>query len=1066
MEFELDEKTYMERILSERGGFSFMGDPLTGPPQIKSPEDVAFLFKNLESAASENLFAVFIKESGDYSVLYLSTGTPHNVTPYIPFIAAAAKEIQAESVTIVHNHPSGKIAPSLSDLYMHSDLRKALPIRVNDSIIINLDSGKFGVFGGEYGDYEETKYNDAKQEIPVNIYQFDKQKLYVNENERIKIKNPEDIAQFLSRQKRGVDKIQCIVLDVANQINRYCLYDGNQSTKELCRHIIADVGKHGKNVILATNNKTLLPTDENVELTKTIIPFLKKYDINVLDFLQVEQDEQVLDNYLSFQDSGLLSLFSERQAEYFSENGDAEAKIQSDNDRAFLEGELPTKPPKPKERLNIDDESPVFTKHGGRVNIRPIPQKSRSTKDVKKVLFSFAREEGGIDYRVALKGVFHDAKNGLDIATDGVVLMAIPNKDNKKTWTEGRDGKEIEKEYVKWEAYVPNNPVAKIPVKNLQPLIDKLSGIVQAQKFVNNYIVAHIKADGRDVFLNPKALLSTLMGMQSTGTESLSFEFSEVDPYHNIIRKAVLIRDAKNQKKFALIAPFFYTNTDDYKTYKTLVVPIEITSPQISLHEANSRPKGRDYAICDCEKETINLNPKNNLIMEKKQKTYVGNSFVKEFQNENGEGKSHVFNFQIDLVRLKDEIQEAMNSDKNKSKEIAINIEAKAPEKLRDGYPTHLVYIGDSSEVERREVQLFISAEKLLVMQPNEFGNIKLSAATRKEISKDLSSYSVYEDTYGTDRQDQPRNFVGRGYGAGENFGDTRVVGVATKHVFPEHSDETTRELFNKSKSYSLSIDENKVPLLKLNEFGNAKLSLIPYETTVTDDAGNKVKKESFLVSETLPKQKHVEANIEIKVANVDNNDNKVYPTIVDLVPQKNRGNDENSYRLIVADRNPETILSNKADLVVYADNYVSGMTKEEAKVANATKTYLGYGWTRTPSELSLSPADLTPEGLTAAIANNDGIRVAAVLQKDNSFVNKQHLELAQEQFIANGGVAGEEKKNRIINTVNYYLNKKELKQMQKQQQQTTKAVQEKEAIPPTILGPAPKKRKKSGMSV
>ena len=50
-----------------------MGDPLTGPSRIKSANDIAFLFKNLESASTENAFAVFIDKLGNYKVLYLST---------------------------------------------------------------------------------------------------------------------------------------------------------------------------------------------------------------------------------------------------------------------------------------------------------------------------------------------------------------------------------------------------------------------------------------------------------------------------------------------------------------------------------------------------------------------------------------------------------------------------------------------------------------------------------------------------------------------------------------------------------------------------------------------------------------------------------------------------------------------------------------------------------------------------------------------------------------------------------------------------------------------------------
>jgi predicted RNA methylase len=58
--------TYSERILSDKGHMEFMGDKLSGPAEIKSSKDIAFLFKNLESSATENAFAVLMDDSGAY----------------------------------------------------------------------------------------------------------------------------------------------------------------------------------------------------------------------------------------------------------------------------------------------------------------------------------------------------------------------------------------------------------------------------------------------------------------------------------------------------------------------------------------------------------------------------------------------------------------------------------------------------------------------------------------------------------------------------------------------------------------------------------------------------------------------------------------------------------------------------------------------------------------------------------------------------------------------------------------------------------------------------------------
>ena len=80
---------------------------MTGPAKITSSNDIAFLFKNLETAESEHAFFVLTTDNG-YKVLYLSTGTSTGTMIPVEKLAAAAKEFKATGVVMVHNHPSGK----------------------------------------------------------------------------------------------------------------------------------------------------------------------------------------------------------------------------------------------------------------------------------------------------------------------------------------------------------------------------------------------------------------------------------------------------------------------------------------------------------------------------------------------------------------------------------------------------------------------------------------------------------------------------------------------------------------------------------------------------------------------------------------------------------------------------------------------------------------------------------------------------------------------------------------------------------------------------------------------
>jgi DNA repair protein RadC len=296
-----NEITYVERILSEQKGITFLGNPLTGKTKIKTAQDVAFLFKNLENAASENVFAVLQKPDGTYSTLYLSTGTSNQSFLDIKQVAAAVNELGASAVTLVHNHPSGKIMPSPQDIKAHAALVEVLNIKVKPSVIINLDSGKFGIFTHTGEGREVNKKEQAGNFEVAKVYQFDRLKLHKTRIENYVIKKPEDVAEFLSTHKRGtVDKIHAIVLDSQGRINRYELLPGNIDRKELITKLVGKAGKYGEQIILSSNG--LISMSDLKAISKT----LSKTNVTLLDYLTIKQDKGVINNYISALEEGLL----------------------------------------------------------------------------------------------------------------------------------------------------------------------------------------------------------------------------------------------------------------------------------------------------------------------------------------------------------------------------------------------------------------------------------------------------------------------------------------------------------------------------------------------------------------------------------------------------------------------------------------------------------------------------------------------------------------------------------------------------------------------------------------
>ncbi len=297
---------WMERALNEKDNLQ-----LTGPAKIKSSADVAYLFRHLESAASENAFAVLHGDNGAYKVLYLSTGSTAGTVVDPKLIYAAAKEFNSKAITFVHNHPSGNLTPSAADHNLYGNIKKSFEaggIEVKPGVIINLDSGKYAEFTVSEHDKKEVP-TDRKDVGPVKVHQFDKQILHKPSSERVKISSSRDAAEFLSIQKRGsVPKLGIMILDRNNAITKYIMEAGNLSEKELVDKVLSEVGKHGDSVILLSNAKVSDAT------MKAVGGALRNIQQELLDVIHIKNSKDILKNYESYTDEGKLVREPDSQA--------------------------------------------------------------------------------------------------------------------------------------------------------------------------------------------------------------------------------------------------------------------------------------------------------------------------------------------------------------------------------------------------------------------------------------------------------------------------------------------------------------------------------------------------------------------------------------------------------------------------------------------------------------------------------------------------------------------------------------------------------------------------------
>ena len=205
----------VERRYEESRQFSF-----TGKERIESMDDVAYIFKQLETAAVENAFVVLVKD-GRPTVLHVGMGGYAQTSVDIRQAMAAYVETQPDAVYFVHNHPSGNLKASREDMGTLATMREVFgKEKVKDGIIIDTVSGKYGVYG-DIGREEKAMPQGAEDEVPMKVYTFSKQVFSPdwNPQEAFEMSDSEKVAEFVSSHRLGRHKkMSLIVLNTQGQV--------------------------------------------------------------------------------------------------------------------------------------------------------------------------------------------------------------------------------------------------------------------------------------------------------------------------------------------------------------------------------------------------------------------------------------------------------------------------------------------------------------------------------------------------------------------------------------------------------------------------------------------------------------------------------------------------------------------------------------------------------------------------------------------------------------------------------------------------------------------------------
>lgn len=207
----------IERQFCENKSLSFCAGT-----KISGVNDVAWLFRALEDEAVEHTFVLYKFKNNSYLVQHLSTGGITSTVVDLRLLAGNVFKMHPESITLVHNHPSGQLVSSKHDRAMLQrlhDIFDTTGIKVEDGIIINLRSGQYLVFSDNAGNDRVMELSAQEQsQRKVSAFSFNKQIFSAN-YQPAKITSPEDTAAYISCQKFGLsDKTEAIILNNANNI--------------------------------------------------------------------------------------------------------------------------------------------------------------------------------------------------------------------------------------------------------------------------------------------------------------------------------------------------------------------------------------------------------------------------------------------------------------------------------------------------------------------------------------------------------------------------------------------------------------------------------------------------------------------------------------------------------------------------------------------------------------------------------------------------------------------------------------------------------------------------------
>lgn len=304
---EEGEMCLVERKMTVDRNFSFIGGN-----KIETLDDIAYIFKSLETKSIENAFLVFTggKTKGAV-VLHVGmggiAGSSADLSPVLPMIEAE----RPSHVVLVHNHPSGNLVASRQDVGLLQAIEQRVKtfapyVTVDPGIIIDTTKGVYGVFDAGMNAVGAMPDKARGKEIRVPVFKFDEQAFSADYNplHLEQIRTSRDIAQFAATHRLGERrKVNIICLNSNGQVVGNFFSDlKDVSTEDEARRLARECA-HYANICGSANvcvYGTGIPAKGS--FLRSTMSYLNKADIRLLDALHIDENY----NYDSYADRGMM----------------------------------------------------------------------------------------------------------------------------------------------------------------------------------------------------------------------------------------------------------------------------------------------------------------------------------------------------------------------------------------------------------------------------------------------------------------------------------------------------------------------------------------------------------------------------------------------------------------------------------------------------------------------------------------------------------------------------------------------------------------------------------------